>query len=253
MFRQPKSPTRGKRFVGAQAWTRPEAPCARQTRLPASQPRMARRRLDSHSMNTRLLHRTRNTSPPRSRVLFKTAIGCALGLAGIGLAQGIPEPDVVYYGVIRNVGQFNARVTSGLLTWKFEHLTKGEPDGQSFTATVPLGNVLGQFSYAMRIPCETSLGGARRGQKSNDGSPMEAVNPSDQPGSCSRAARGYAGPNYCGAVALGCWQRRKEEYWGRRGKHILILFIEDSHNRLITSAAFGDDLPPITVGDRAIP
>lgn len=95
------------------------------------------------------------------RVLIHGALGIfGLGLADLGQAQGIPEPDVVYYGVVRNTGQFNARVTSGVLNWKFEHLSAIEANRRSFAMTLPLSDLLGQFSYVMRVPCETSLGGA---------------------------------------------------------------------------------------------
>lgn len=85
---------------------------------------------------------------------------CAIAGTDRAWPQGIPEPDVVYYGVIRNAGQFNARVTSGVLTWKFEHLAANPADRRSFTNTLPLSDLLGQFSYVLRVPCETSLGGA---------------------------------------------------------------------------------------------
>ena len=72
-------------------------------------------------------------------------------------AEGVPEPDVVYYGIIRNTGQYNARVTSGDITWRFEQLTNGIPNGRVVTLTAALGNVVGQFSYVLRVPCESSL------------------------------------------------------------------------------------------------
>ena len=72
-------------------------------------------------------------------------------------ADGVPEPDVVFYGTIRNTGQYNARVTAGTLLWRLEQLTNGLPNGRLVSLTLPLGNVLGQFSYALRVPCETSL------------------------------------------------------------------------------------------------
>lgn len=70
--------------------------------------------------------------------------------------EGIPEPPVVYYGTIRNVGMFNFRMTAGALVWQVTRLTNGVPAG-SFAVNSSLSNVLGQFSYVIQIPCESSL------------------------------------------------------------------------------------------------
>jgi hypothetical protein len=82
-------------------------------------------------------------------------LSIALGPHSPLQAQGIPEPPEVFYGTIRNIGAFNFRVTSGTLLWRVARLTNGVP-AAAFTNSVALGNILGQFSYVIQVPCETS-------------------------------------------------------------------------------------------------
>ena len=72
-------------------------------------------------------------------------------LAGIG--QGIPEPSIILYGIVRNSAIYNARVTSGSLTWTFRNVG----NGRTVTVISPLTNVLDQFSYVLKVPCETQF------------------------------------------------------------------------------------------------
>ncbi|MHC1768185.1 MAG: thrombospondin type 3 repeat-containing protein [Verrucomicrobiia bacterium] len=76
--------------------------------------------------------------------------------ASRGEAEGIPEPSLVMYGVIRivNAGG-SARLTTGALTWIF----KPSAGGQTVTVTTPLTNINDQFSYVLRVPCESPLPG----------------------------------------------------------------------------------------------
>ena len=81
-------------------------------------------------------------------------IGSAL-LAPLALpAGGLPEPDLVLYGIIRNTqGGLNVRLTVGTLNWVFQPASGGRP----LTATASLTNLNDQLSYVMRVSCETPL------------------------------------------------------------------------------------------------
>jgi hypothetical protein len=70
------------------------------------------------------------------------------------LAQGIPEPSLIMYGVIRNVGDGNIRLISGTLTWQFQPSS----GGAAVTVTTRLTNINDQFSYILRVPWETDIG-----------------------------------------------------------------------------------------------
>ena len=69
-------------------------------------------------------------------------------------AEGLAEPDLVLYGVIRNSGDHNTRLTEGSLTWRFVAAGGGVP----ITLSVPLTNLNDQFSYVLRVPCESYIG-----------------------------------------------------------------------------------------------
>lgn len=77
--------------------------------------------------------------------------------AGYGLnAQGIPEPSLVLYGVVRNLAPGGGRVTFGNLSWVFQPAG----GGPAITVTAALTNLNDQFSYVVRVPCETEIPGA---------------------------------------------------------------------------------------------
>ena len=69
-------------------------------------------------------------------------------------AQGIPEPSLVFYGVIRNTGDNNVRLTTGTLLWQIQPSAGGNP----ITISTSLTNINDQFSYVLRVPCETFIG-----------------------------------------------------------------------------------------------
>jgi hypothetical protein len=70
--------------------------------------------------------------------------------------QGIPEPDLVMYGVVRDVsGEESVRVTAGELAWTFQP----SGGGPSIEVGAALQNINDQFSYILRVPCETGLTG----------------------------------------------------------------------------------------------
>src|ERR1051325_5234727 len=85
---------------------------------------------------------------------------CACGLllidGGPVMAEGIPEPDLVMYGAVRNVrSNANIRIGYGTLTWVFQPTNGGAP----ITLSTTLTNIEDQFSYILRVPCETEVAG----------------------------------------------------------------------------------------------
>jgi hypothetical protein len=84
--------------------------------------------------------------------LLISLFGC---IALSGLAEGIPEPYLVLYGTVRNSADNNVRMTVGSLTWQFRKLT----DGRVVTVSTALTNINDQFSYVLRVPCETIIAG----------------------------------------------------------------------------------------------
>src|SRR5262245_19530830 len=72
------------------------------------------------------------------------------------VAQGIPEPSLVMYGVVRNAQDPDRlRVTFGNLTWFFQPAA----GGTAFAVTATLTNINDQLSYVLRVPCETDAPG----------------------------------------------------------------------------------------------
>ena len=72
-----------------------------------------------------------------------------------GIAGGIPEPSLVLYGVVTDPSAGGARVSYGAITWVFQPVAGGSP----VFVTGVLTNINDQFSYVLRIPCETQIGG----------------------------------------------------------------------------------------------
>jgi hypothetical protein len=88
------------------------------------------------------------------KVLGCIAIVCLMASSGAG--QGIPEPDLVMYGTVLNVrSNANLRLGYGALTWVFQPVG----GGSTITASGTLTNINNQFSYILRIPCETPVPG----------------------------------------------------------------------------------------------
>src|SRR5882672_1937424 len=78
------------------------------------------------------------------------------GLVEKGVAQGIPEPSLVMYGVVRNTqDRDHLRIVFGSLTWVFQPVG----GGPSFAVSATLTNINDQFSYVLRVPCETEVAG----------------------------------------------------------------------------------------------
>src|SRR6516162_382705 len=71
------------------------------------------------------------------------------------LANGLPEPGLVMYGVVRNVGTGTPRLTTGTLIW-----TITPTAGSSITITNGLSDIGGQFSYLAWVPFESIVGSA---------------------------------------------------------------------------------------------
>ena len=88
-------------------------------------------------------------------VLVRGVLACFLLLGpAASHGDGIPEPSLVLYGVVRNVATGN-RLTLGSITWSFQPAT----GGPTITATGTLTNINDQFSYVLQVPCEADLPG----------------------------------------------------------------------------------------------
>jgi hypothetical protein len=70
-------------------------------------------------------------------------------------AEGIPEPDLVIYGVVRNLAAGGSRMSFGTLSWVFQPAGGGPP----ISLTTTLTNINDQFSFVLRVPCETEIPG----------------------------------------------------------------------------------------------
>jgi hypothetical protein len=85
---------------------------------------------------------------------YWAAVPCLFLLNAAG--QGISEPDLVMFGKVVNVtSNANLRLGYGTLNWVFQPLTGGSP----VSVTTVLSNINNQFSYVLRIPCETPVFG----------------------------------------------------------------------------------------------
>jgi hypothetical protein len=81
-------------------------------------------------------------------------------LAGLDLAparaDGIPEPDLILYGTISQLSaNQSTRLTLGTITWTFQPGGGGGPVAVSASLT----NINDQFSYVLRVKCETVMPG----------------------------------------------------------------------------------------------
>ena len=82
-------------------------------------------------------------------------VALLVALATPAAADGIPEPSMVIYGVVSNLSAGGSRVSFGALTWIF-HPADGSPE---IILTGVLTNINDQFSYVLRVPCETQIPG----------------------------------------------------------------------------------------------
>jgi len=81
------------------------------------------------------------------------ALSCLLALRAAG--QAIPEPSLTLYGAITNRTSLgDLRLSCGTLTWRFIPTNGGAP----VLLTAQLTNINDQFSYRLRIPCESPIG-----------------------------------------------------------------------------------------------
>jgi hypothetical protein len=72
--------------------------------------------------------------------------------ATLSLQAGIPEPDLVWYGkVLSTAGGTTVRLTAGTLVWQIDPLA----GGPAILLTNRLTNINDQFSFVVRVPCET--------------------------------------------------------------------------------------------------
>jgi len=91
------------------------------------------------------------------RCFTRSVIGQVVlaGWLALFMAQAkaaIPEPDLIWYGkVLTASGGVPVRVTTGTLVWRIEPLL----GGPAIVLTSALTNVNGQFSFVLRVPCET--------------------------------------------------------------------------------------------------
>ena len=103
----------------------------------------------------------------------------------------IPEPDLVWYGkVLTTLNNTTVRITTGTLVWQIEPLAGGAP----MVVTTALTNINDQFSFVLRVPCETPEPGSsnsttainltspatlyRRWTVTLDGQPLALINAS---------------------------------------------------------------------------
>jgi hypothetical protein len=90
-----------------------------------------------------------------ARRIAPAALVLTCGLVQGLIAQGIPEPSLVLYGVVRNLAPGGGRMSFGSLSWVFQP----SGGGPAITLNGVLTNINDQFSYVLRIPCETELPG----------------------------------------------------------------------------------------------
>src|SRR5262245_36823468 len=69
-----------------------------------------------------------------------------------GQPGGIPEPDLIMYGRIWNTPAGYQPIIVGSLTWEFQ---PANGVGKPVTLTTTLTNINDQFSYMLRVRCET--------------------------------------------------------------------------------------------------
>lgn len=91
--------------------------------------------------------------PERRAGWLKLPAMAAAAVLLVPLARaGIPEPDLVWYGkVTTSAGGAATRLTSGTLEWHLEPAAGGTP----ISIFVSLTNINDQFSFALRVPCES--------------------------------------------------------------------------------------------------
>lgn len=75
-----------------------------------------------------------------------------LALGAAAARGGIPEPDLLWYGkVLATADNATVRLTSGTLAWRVEPVL----GGPAMIFATQLTNLNEQFSFVLRVPCET--------------------------------------------------------------------------------------------------
>lgn len=88
----------------------------------------------------------------RRRSPFTRLALALLALGAVTTHAGIPEPDLVWYGkVLTAADNATVRLTTGTLAWRIEPIS-GAP---AMVFATQLTNLNDQFSYMLRVPCET--------------------------------------------------------------------------------------------------
>lgn len=86
---------------------------------------------------------------PRLPTITVTA---CLAIMATQAKAGIPEPDMVWFGTVSSAsGGASVRVTTGTLVWQIEPVG----GGPAIVLATQLTNINDQFSYVLRVPCET--------------------------------------------------------------------------------------------------
>jgi hypothetical protein len=86
------------------------------------------------------------------RACCTTAMMAGLASLITSAAAGIPEPDLVWYGKVSiHSGGTVVRATSGTLVWQVQTVAGGVP----WTVSTTLTNINDQFSFIIRVPCES--------------------------------------------------------------------------------------------------
>ena len=79
-------------------------------------------------------------------------LAALLAIAAAAAKAGIPEPDLVWYGkVLATSDNATVRLTSGTLAWRLEPVA----GGPTMIFATQLTNINEQFSFVLRVPCET--------------------------------------------------------------------------------------------------
>jgi hypothetical protein len=90
--------------------------------------------------------------PSRRARFWACSWAFALVAVAVPIQAGIPEPDLVWYGRVLGVSEGHpVRLTAGTLEWQIEPVA----GGPALVVSTVLTNINDQFSYVLRIPCET--------------------------------------------------------------------------------------------------
>jgi hypothetical protein len=84
--------------------------------------------------------------------LRQVGLAILLALFTLGAKAAIPEPDLVWYGKVLSFASGTpVRITTGTLVWQIEPLA----GGPAIVFSTRVTNINDQFSFVLRVPCET--------------------------------------------------------------------------------------------------